>query len=77
MPQQKKQKNAQGYMPKLGDKIRFAPSAFLSTKGHEQDIFGVAAYRQDGEICYINNTHRYYRVRYATQGAAQYECFKF
>ena len=77
MLQQKKTKNAPGYMPKLGDKIRFAPSAFLSANGYEQQMFGVAAYRQDGEICYINRAHRYYRVVFYPQGKAQYECFKF
>ena len=64
-------------MPKLGDKIRFAPSAFLSTKGYELDVFNVAAYKQDGEVCYINEAHRYCRVVFYPQGKAQYECFKF
>ena len=77
MPQQKKNIEAQGYVPRLGDRITFAPSAFLSKTGYEQDIFGVADYRQTGEVCYINWAHRYFRVVFYPQGEAQYECFKF
>lgn len=77
MLQQKRIQIDSDYVPRLGDKVRFAPSAFLTANGYEQQIFGVAACRQDGEVCYINEAHHYYRVRYAPQGVAQYECFKF
>lgn len=63
-------------MVELGDKVRFAPHAFLTAGGHEAQLFGVSAYRQTGEVCYINHEHGYYRVRYLIQGAPQYECFK-
>lgn len=77
MPQQKKTERPEGYVPRLGDRFKFAPSAFLSASGYELDVFKVAAYKQDGEVCYINEAHRYYRVVYYPQGKAQYECFKF
>ena len=75
--QQKKIEEVTEYVPHIGDKIKFAPTAFLSASGYEQEIFKVASYRQEGVICYINRSHRYYRVVFYPQGKAQYECFKF
>lgn len=63
-------------MVELGDKVRFAPHAFLTSSGCESALFGVAEYRQTGEVCYINQEHGWYRVRYLIQGQPQYECFK-
>lgn len=63
-------------MIELGDKVRFAPHAFLTANGHDAALFGVAGQQQTGEVCYINQAHGWYRVRYMIQGQPQHECFR-
>lgn len=61
----------------IGDKIRFAPHAFLTASGAEQKLYGAAAYRQTGEVCLIHEAHGWFRAKYTIQGKAHYECFRF
>ena len=68
-----------GWIPELGDQKTFVPSAMMN------DHYGVfmANYRQDtdpyvtGIVDYVNETHRWCRVRYETETGPQHECFKF
>ena len=62
-------------MVKIGDEIRFRPSAFM-TEGALTKFCGIPI-EVTGKVCYINQEHRFYRVQVQLEGAVLHECFKF
>lgn len=67
-------------MIRIGDTLRFAPTAFVTASEMTQ---AHTRYRPKypvkvtGTVCGIHRGHRWYRVRFAVNGCTMYECFKF
>ena len=60
----------------IGDKIRFKPAGFFeSTTAFGQAM--PAPVEVTGQVIYINEAHRYFRVEYTLSGCIGHECFKF
>lgn len=64
-------------MIELGDKITFKPHAYFENPA-QLSMFGANCPTVTGEVIYINEEHRYYRVQWrAAAGCICHECFKF
>lgn len=65
-------------MIELGDKIRFVPSAFSNCNdGSQMHQYGGCPTEVTGVIDYINQEHRWYRVRFEIFNTVLHEGFKF
>lgn len=63
----------------IGDTMTFTPSCFLEGPGFITNYrFGTLP-KVTGTVVYINEKHRYLRVRFPKPGCTgyAYECFKF
>ena len=65
--------------PELGDRQTFIPAAFEGE--HQQGLLSIrpaAEARVTGTVVYINEAHRWYRVRFDLPGGVPaFECFKY
>lgn len=63
---------------KIGDEIRFAPSAFMNADAGSvcRKYEPMYPIKVTGTICGIHRGHRWYRVRFKVHGIVMYECFK-
>lgn len=69
-----------GWMPEIGDRRTWGPIAFEAEHSGAtiRSIRPEADLRVTGVVDYVNEAHRWYRVRYETpRGGVQHECFKF
>lgn len=66
-------------MPKIGQKIRFTPAAWLgeAPAGDTRRKKVQTPREVTGEIKYINPAHRCYLVEYEIHGYTQRETFKY
>ena len=65
--------------PEIGDRRTFVPAAFEGE--HQQGLRSIrpdADAKVTGTVIYINEAHRWYRMRYDLPGGVPaFECFKF
>lgn len=63
--------------PRLGDKIRFVPDAFIGEPYRHDQKRGVYPREVTGTVIYINEKHRFCDVGYEIYGSKLRESFKF
>jgi hypothetical protein len=63
--------------PRLGEKIRFAPDAFVGEHDPAQPKAAAVPKMVTGIVSYINEPHRYYTVEFPVRGVTMRESFKF
>ena len=65
--------------PEIGDRRTFVPAAFEGE--HQQGLRAIrpeAEAEVTGTVVYVNEAHRWFRVRYETpDGGVQHESFKY
>lgn len=68
-----------GRVPEIGEIKTFVPSSFLTENGGVSllSIRPDLEYQVTGTVVYINEQHRWCRVRYETAKGTAFECFKF
>lgn len=68
-----------GRLPALGDRKTFVPASFEGE--HQQGLTAIrpnAENRVTGTVVYVNEVHRWYRVRFELPGGVPaFECFKY
>jgi hypothetical protein len=64
-------------LPRLGDKVRFAPEAFTGDRDPAQPKRAIVPKVVTGTIVYVNRAHRYYTAEFSARGVTMRESFKF
>lgn len=65
-------------MPRLGEKVRFTPAAFLGEASARRESEKMQIPRTvTGRVEYINRAHRYFTAVFTVNGRSMRESFKF